>query len=130
MTIPLRSRYRSAGVLLVLLFTSVCATAQLLQPLPRTRTPTASATVESKTGDISGRVVNESGQPLANVTVYVRLGGDGNPITTTNTNREGVFKVSGLEKGSYLVEASLPGYIPKPRESGPPVRSTPDMVTL
>jgi len=131
MTIPIRSRYRSAGVLLVLLFTSVCATAQLLQPLPRTRTPTASATVESKTGDINGRVVTENGQPLANVTVYVRPGtGDGNPVTTTNANRDGVFKVSGLEKGSYLVEAALPGYIPKPRESGPPVRSTPDMVTL
>src|SRR6185369_1779146 len=131
MTIPIRSRYRSAGVLLVLLFTSVCATAQLLQPLPRTRTPTASATVESKTGDINGRVVTENGQPLANVTVYVRPGtGDGNPVTTTNANRDGVFKVSGLEKGSYLVEASMPGYIPKPRESGPPARSTPDMVTL
>jgi len=130
MTIPIRSRYRSTGVLLVLLFTSVCATAQL-QPLPRTPTRSASTTVETKTGEISGRVVNESGQPLANVTVYVRPApGDRPPVTTKTTNREGVFKVSGVEKGSYLVEASMPGYIPKPREAGPPARSTADTVTL
>src|SRR6185369_12253408 len=130
MTIPIRSRYRSTGVLLVLLFTSVCATAQL-QPLPRTPTRSASTTVETKTGEISGRVVNESGQPLANVTVYVRPApGDRQPVTTKTTNREGVFKVSGVEKGSYLVEALMPGYIPKPREAGPPARSTADTVTL
>jgi len=55
MTIPIRSRYRSTGVLLVLWFTSVCATAQL-QPLPRTPTRSASTTVETKTGEISGTV--------------------------------------------------------------------------
>lgn len=91
----------------------------------------ASAKVESKTGNISGRVVNESGQPLVNANVYVRPATpEGIPATNTTTNREGVFKVSGLERGSYTVSASMPAYIPKSPESGPAVRSTDDSVTL
>jgi hypothetical protein len=115
--------------MLILFFTSICATAQL-QPLPRTRTQAATSRVESKTGEISGRVVSESGQPLANVSVYVRPATpDGLPVTNTTTNREGVFKVSGVERGPYTVQASMPGYIPKAPESGPPAQSI-DTVTL
>src|SRR5262245_5481918 len=130
MTTPIRSRYHSAEALLILLFTSVCATAQL-QPLPRTRTAAATAKVESKTGEISGRVVNENGQPLANVNVYVRPATpEGLPVTNTTTNRDGVFKISGIERGSYTVQASMPGYIPKSPEAGASVQSAGDSVTL
>src|SRR5688500_7434807 len=112
MTAQIGSHYRIAGALLILLLSSICATAQL-QRLPQTRTQPASARVESKTGDVSGRVVNESGQPLVNVNVYVRRATpEGLPVTNTTTNREGVFKVSGLERGSYTVNASMPAYIP------------------
>lgn len=131
MITPIRFRYRSAGVLLILLFTSICATAQL-QPLPRTRTQPATAKAETKTGDISGRVVNESGQPLANVNVYVRPAtAEGLPVTNTTTNRGGVFKVSGLERGSYTVQASMPGYVPRSPESvPPPTQSSDDSLTM
>ena len=130
MTTPIRSHHRTAGALLILLLASICATAQL-QPLPRTRTSPASAKVESKSGEISGRVVNESGEPLVNVNVYVRPATpEGLPVTNTTTNREGVFKVSGLERGSYTANAWMPAYIPKPPESGRAVQSTGDSVTL
>ncbi len=130
MTSRIRSCYRSAGVVLVLLFAAISARAQV-QSLPPTRTTPATAKVQSKTGEISGRVVNENGQPLANVTVYVRPATpEGIPVTTTITNREGVFKVSDLAPGSFTVQAAMPGYIPRSPESGPPVRSTEDVVTL
>ena len=130
MTTSIRSHHRTAGALLILLLASICATAQL-QPLPRSRTPPASARVESNTGNIFGRVVDESDQPLVNANVYVRpTTPEGLPATNTTTNREGVFKVSGLERGSYVVSASMPAYIPKPPESGRTVPSTGDSVTL
>jgi Carboxypeptidase regulatory-like domain len=130
MTTPIRSHHRTAGALLILLLASVGATAQL-QRLPRTRTEAASAKVESKTGDISGRVVNESGQPLVNAIVYVRPNTPkGLPDPNTTTNRDGVFKVSGLEPGSYTVMALMPAYIPKPPKPGPAVPSPADSVTL
>jgi hypothetical protein len=109
---------------------SVCATAQL-QQLPRTRTMQVSAKVESKTGDISGRVVGEIGEPLANASVWVRPATpQGLPVTSTTTNRDGVFKFSGLERGLYTVNAVMPAYLPKSPESSAAVQSTADAVTL
>ena len=100
-----------------------------MRQIPGARTQPASAKVNSKTGDISGSVVNESGQPLANVNVHVQppITPDGPSGTRTTTNREGVFKVSGLGEGLYTVSASMPGYIPK-SESGSVVQSTDDSV--
>lgn len=119
---------RSAGALLILLVASIVATAQ---PLPRTRQTPASAKVETKTGNISGRVVNENGQPLPNANVYIRPATpEGLPVTLTTTNREGVFKVSGVERGSYVVSAAMPAYIPRPPEPGPTPQTTGDTVTL
>ncbi len=91
----------------------------------------ASATVESKTGDISGKVVSDTGQPLANATVWVRPATpQGLPVKSTTTNRDGVFKFSGLERGSYTVNASLPSYLPKSPESATAVQTASDSVTL
>ena len=130
MTTPIRSHHRTAGALLILLLSSICATAQP-QRLPRTRATPTSAKVESKTGVISGRVVNESGQALVNATVWARPATpQGEPVTSAITNRDGVFKFSGLQPGSYTVNASMPAYIPKSPYSGPAVQSTGDSVTL
>ena len=126
----MRSHHRTAGALLILLLASIGATAQWPQ-LPRTQAPPATAKVETKTGNISGRVVNENGQPLPNANVWVRPATpEGQPVTNTTTNRDGVFKVSGLEKGSYTVTASIPAYMPKSPQSGPAVQNTADSVTL
>lgn len=130
MTTPQRSHHRTAGALLILLLAAICATAQR-PTLPRTRTQPASAKVESNTGDISGRVVDESGQPLVNVTVYVRPATpQGLPVIDTKTDREGVFRVSGLERGPYTVSASLPAYVPRAPGPGPAFQSAADSVTL
>ena len=91
----------------------------------------ATAKVESKTGDISGKVVSEIGQPLANANVWARPATpQGLPVKSTTTNRDGVFKFSGLERGSYTVNASLPSYLPKSPESATAVLTASDSVTL
>jgi hypothetical protein len=68
------------------------------------------------TGTISGRVVNDSGQPLANAIVSVRGYGLGGPGRTTTTDSEGSFQVSGLDPVAYIISASLPTYVPVPRD--------------
>jgi hypothetical protein len=122
--------HRVVGTLLMVLLASVCATAQ--PDLPRMRTLSASTKVQTKSGNISGRVVTESGQPVVNVIVYVRPATpEGVPVTQTTTNREGVFGFRGLPPGSYTVQASLPGYIPKLPDAGaPPVKDNADSVTF
>jgi hypothetical protein len=121
-------RRRTAAALLLLLSASICATAQLPR-LPRTHAPAASAKVESKTGAISGRVVDESGQPLVNVSVYLRPATPEARDTYATTNREGAFSFSDLTPGTYTISASMPSYISRP-PSGPEVKSTGDPVTL
>ena len=117
-------RHHIGGVLLILLSASLCATAQSA-PQP------ATAKVDSKTGAIIGRVVNENGQPHENVDVLVRPDTpEGLPVTHTTTNRDGVFKLSGLVPGSYSVSARVPAHIPKSLNAGPVVFKAGDLVTL
>ena len=70
----------------------------------------------NKTGTISGRVVNDSGQPLANAAVSVRAFGSATPGRTTTTDSEGSFQVSGLDPVAYVVTASFPTYVTAPRD--------------
>src|SRR5690242_12749297 len=96
----------SGGAFLIVLFAAFCVCAQTGQP--------ATAKVNTKTGVITGRVVNENGEPHVNANVLVRPDTpEGLPVTQTTTNREGVFKLSGLERGSYTVSAAVPAHIPK-----------------
>ena len=70
-------------------------------------------------GTISGRVVNESGQPVSNAIVYVRtagLSGVGVPPFTASTDREGAFQVMGLDPAAYYVSVSAPAYTQPARE--------------
>jgi hypothetical protein len=106
----IKSRWhpRRAEAFLIILFVSLGVSAQR-PPEP------ATAKAESKSGVISGRVVNENGQPHVNVSVVVRPNTpEGVPVTQTTTNRNGFFNVSGLENGSYTVSAAVPAYLPKP----------------
>ncbi len=50
---------------------------------------------EAKTGTLSGRVVNESGQPLANAAVFVRVFNSAGPGRSTTADSEGKFQVNG-----------------------------------
>jgi hypothetical protein len=78
--------------------------------------PDESTGNSNTTGKISGRVVNESGQPLSNSVVVVRPFGFAEQGRTTTTDAEGSFEVSGLSLVAYLVSASLPAYVAAPRD--------------
>lgn len=61
-------------------------------------------------GTISGKIVNESGQPLAGASVMVRgLNSVGSGRTAT-TDTDGSFSVGSLEPGLYTVVAHAPAY--------------------
>ena len=85
-----------------------------------------------KTGALTGRVINENGQPVSHARVYVTT-----PISlpqprTTFTDDAGSFEVSGLDASVYNVGASAPSYITAPREpdSLPPYYRIGDSVTI
>src|SRR2546423_15001993 len=81
-----------------------------LQALAQVSSSPASA---SKPGTISGRVINESGRPLPNAGILLRrVGSRYTEPTTTTTDREGKFQLSGLEPVSYQGFAFLRGSPP------------------
>ena len=63
-----------------------------------------------QTGSITGRVVNESGQPLPNARVTVQPVGALQQGEATITDREGNFQLNGLDARSYRVFAWLSAY--------------------
>ena len=69
-------------------------------------------------GSISGRVVNESGQPVAGATTLVRrLNSSGGRTTTTDA--EGNFRANNLDRGLYVISANAPAHVLLP--SDPPI---------
>ena len=85
----------------------------------------ASATKNSEeptttTGTITGRVVNENGQPLAGASLFVRTVKSGFAVRATATDAEGNFRVNGLEPGLYIVSAGVPAYTPVTDPTTPP----------
>ena len=113
----------------MLLVFALSATAQAQQPAATSKeksdTPAA--------GTISGKVVNDSGQPMPNVMVYVRAAGSNINPYMANTDREGAFQVNGLDPAAYYVSASAPAYTSLFRDpsSGPvPTYRPGDSVTL
>ncbi len=63
------------------------------------------------TGAITGRVVTETGQPLAGAAVSVRAYGGTGQGRSTTTDAEGSFQVSGLDPLAYIVSASFSAYV-------------------
>lgn len=91
---------------LVVALASVSVVGQVASPSP--------AAQPSKTGNITGRVVNEKGQPLSNAMVIVRAVGAimANQSSTAITDQDGKFEISGLERVNYQVFAWLSAYAP------------------
>lgn len=75
----------------------------------------AALSAQQGAGVVQGRVVSESGQPLATVSVSVRSAADSTVVGGELTGSSGQFRVSGLQPGQYLVTASLLGYAPASR---------------
>jgi hypothetical protein len=70
----------------------------------------------SKSGAITGRVVNEHGEPLADAVVTVRTFALTEPPQNLVTDREGRFRATGLSSAVYLASAFLVAYTPVPRD--------------
>ena len=113
-------------ILLTVALSSLCVMAQAQQP-------SAATDKSENTGAITGRVVNESGQPLQNAAVSMSPASGGTSQAVA-TDREGNFTVEGLDsKLSYYVNASMPAYteLPRgPRNTPPSTYRVGDSVTL
>ncbi len=99
----------SLALVIIIVASWTCGLAQATQTSDdRTDTP--------KSGSITGRVVNESGQPLANAAVFVRAFGVAGPGNVTASDGEGNFQVGGLEPVAYQISAAVPAYTAAPRD--------------
>ncbi len=76
-----------------------------------------------KAGAITGRVTNESGQPIFNAAVMVRTVGSPTASRSTTTAADGIFQVSDLQPALYSVSAFAPSYT-----VGPPNPDSPQPV--
>jgi hypothetical protein len=104
-------------VLMMIVLCCVCASAQT----DSSTTPAAPASSDESTiGNITGSVVNESGQPFAGVQVSVRQMNSAGGGRFSTTDSEGSFHVNGLTSGLYFVSASAPGYVQPPSDPGVP----------
>src|ERR1044072_5530694 len=90
----------------------LCVVAHAQQPAPKKPEPPV-------IGTIDGKVVNESGQPLAGAGVFVRTINAG-VNRSTITDMDGNFRVNGLEPGLYYVTANTPAYTNAPGEPDAP----------
>lgn len=66
---------------------------------------------EQRMGTISGRVINESGQPMINAIVYVMPTNKRQGPRTASTDEEGKFHVDKLPRGAYSVVSQVRGYV-------------------
>lgn len=85
--------------------------------------PTIAQTDEGPpSGTISGQVINENGQPVANATVFLRGSAPMFQPRTAGTDSEGRFQVAGLDPLLYGVSVAAPSYTMPPRDpDSPPV---------
>src|SRR5687768_16552304 len=93
--------------LTLILLTALIATAQTQQPV----------TGSSKSGSITGKVVNERGEPQPNAKVSVSPIGAPRPSVAAVTDRNGTFTMDGLESVPYHINVSMPAYISQPSET-------------
>jgi hypothetical protein len=91
-----------------------------------------SKSASPRTGAISGRVINDDGQPLSHAAIF--LGAPIDPLQgrTATTDDGGNFQVIGLDALVFTLSASAPGYVMPPRdpESLPTYYRIGDSVTI
>ena len=120
--------WRSIRVIAVGLLAVLCEMGQTPEPAVKTEKNEAAAT-----GAISGKVINENGQPLPGAFVQARAVGANGPGRSTNSDSEGEFSFTGLDRGAYVISAGLPAYAPAPRDPSATTQPTyrvGDSVTL
>ena len=92
-------------------------------------TATAQPATQTKNESISGRVVNEAGQPISGVSISLEAMG-GRLGQRTGTDPEGNFKIEGLDGGIYRFYLSAPGYVTQVPNSSAPTYRPGDKVEL
>ena len=114
-----------------------CVFASAQKPAPSSAptpgiAPAPVSAEEPATGTISGSIVNEGGQPMPGVSVYVREVNPAAPGRSSSTNAEGNFRVNGLGPGLYTVTAFSPAYTTQrvDPESPPPQYRLGDTVKI
>ncbi|HEX5733749.1 MAG TPA: carboxypeptidase-like regulatory domain-containing protein [Blastocatellia bacterium] len=80
---------------------------------------------------ITGRVVNDSGQPIANAMVQLnKAGARQGPGTSTGTDEQGSFRADDLDNGAYTISVWVPGFVPAAETAEPQYNRPGDSVTL
>ena len=82
--------------------------------------PTPKKVDEPATGVITGTIVNESGQPLAGASLFIRPVNSPTIARTSYSDIDGSFRVTGLEPALYIVSGNAPAYTTIPNETGVP----------
>jgi hypothetical protein len=70
-----------------------------------------SSGAEPRAGSITGRIVTESGQPLASALVYLRRTGLNKSVLIATTDEDGRFSTEDLRAGAYVITVSASGYV-------------------
>ena len=77
------------------------------------RSATQNEPTKRRESSITGRLVNESGQPIPNAAVNVRkVGAQANVSRSIGTDSDGRFRADDLASGAYSVSAYVPAYVP------------------
>ncbi len=76
---------------------------------------------ERATGSITGKVVNESGQPMPGAALFLRRINTVTSGRTSTADTEGNFVISSLDAGLYAIMANTPAYIAPPTDPDAPV---------
>jgi hypothetical protein len=105
----------SSLLAVVVLLGSICFSTLAQQPARAPET-----TSEVTTGAITGRVVNERGEPMPGASVFVRAVGFMGASRTTSADTEGNFRLNGLEAQLYTVSAYSPAYVFQLQDSESP----------
>lgn len=92
--------------LVMILLTSFLATAQTQQPVTET----------SKAGSITGKVVNEKGEPLPNARILAQSVRATPSRAAATTDRDGTFRLDGIDPVQYHISVWMPSYISQPTE--------------
>jgi Carboxypeptidase regulatory-like domain len=108
----MRNRKFTASLVLL---TSICMVAN-----GQMQSSVTSSVDEPTTGAISGKVVNESGQPVAGASLLVRTVNSIAAGRTAITDVDGNFSVNGLDRGLYTIFANTPAYTTAPADPNAP----------
>src|SRR5262245_28583805 len=80
---------------------------------------------------ISGKIMVEGGRSTTDSQIQaIPVGARPDENYQTSCDNDGNFKFTGLRSGAYLIQASLPGYVPLRRSSEPEVYRVGDVVTI